>query len=272
MFSLITLTIRRARQERLPQIAGSLAFATVLSAVPLLAVSYALFTRFPVFRRFKDAIESMLLQSLLPADIAQPVLKYLNRFAANAGSLTLMGSLFLLVAALALLLTIENAFNQIWGVKRNRPFFKRVGLYLVMLAVGPPVLGASLWATSWLLGASAGWLQALPHEAQVALGYGPVLLGTAALAGLFYAVPNTTVRPLHALVGGVIAALAFEWGKRGFAAWLLKLPTYKAVYGAFAVLPVFLLWVYLSWLVTLAAALITANLGAAAPKAAGKRR
>lgn len=265
-------TFRRARQERLPQIAGSLAFATVLSAVPLLGVSYVLFTRYPVLRHFRDAIEAYLLRSLLPPDIAQPVLRYLHQFAVNAGGLTLIGLLFLVVAAVALLLTIENAFNQIWGVKRNRPFLRRVGLYLVMLAVGPPVVGASLWATSTAIAASAGWLQTLPPAVHQALSYGPVLLGTLAMAALFHAVPNTRVPPWHALVGGLIAAVAFESGKRAFAAYLIKVPTYQAVYGAFAVLPVFLLWVYLSWLVTLAAALLTSSLGRVAPKGAGKPR
>ena len=97
-----------------------------------------------------------------PADIARTVLRYLHQFAANASGLTWVGSLFLLGAAIAMLLTVENAFNQIWNVKRNRPFLKRVGLYLLMLAVGPPALGVSLWATSYVLGVSMGWLGPLP--------------------------------------------------------------------------------------------------------------
>ena len=120
MFTLTRLTIDRARKERLPQVAGSLAFTTLLSIVPLLAASFALFTRFPVFARFKDALQEFLLNRLLPADIARTVLKYLDQFAANAHRLTLVGSLFVLVAAVALLLTVENALNQIWQVKKPR--------------------------------------------------------------------------------------------------------------------------------------------------------
>ncbi|MEQ1685185.1 MAG: YihY family inner membrane protein [Burkholderiaceae bacterium] len=270
MFSLTRLTIRRARTERLAQIAGSLTFTTLLSIVPFLSVSFALFTRFPMFRRFEDALEEHLLKSLLPADISRTVLKYLGQFAANAGSLTLFGSLFLLVAAMAMLLTVENAFNQIWNVKKTRPLLKRLGLYLLMLAAGPPALGVSLWATSYVAGASMGLIGALPPSASFVLTLGPVLLGWVGLATLYYFVPNTTVRRRDALVGGLLASVALELGKRGFAAYLIKIPTYKAVYGTFAAFPVFLLWMYFSWLVTLAAALVTANLGHGVSRRAGR--
>ncbi len=262
MFTLARLTLRRARQERLPQVAGSLTFTTLLSIVPLLAVSLALFTRFPaVFSRFEAALEEHLLKGLLPAEIARTILKHLHQFADNASGLTWVGSLFLLATALAMLLTVENAFNQIWNVRRNRPFGKRVALYLLVLAAAPPLLGFSLWATSTVLGASMGWIGPLPPPARFVLNLGPVVLAWVGLACLFYLVPNTKVRRRDAIVGGLLASVALELGKRGFAAWLLKIPTYQAVYGAFAVFPVFLLWVYFSWLVTLASALIAANLG-----------
>jgi membrane protein len=272
MFSLTRLTIRRARQERLPQAAASLTFTTLLSIVPFLAVSFALFTRFPLFSRFEAALEEHVLKGLLPVDIARTVLKYLHQFAANASDLTWVGSLFLLATAMALLLTVENALNQIWNVRRNRPLLKRIGLYLLLLAVGPPALGVSLWATSTVLGVSMGLIGPLPPSATFVLNLGPVALSWLGLTCLFYYVPNTKVRRRDAIAGGLIASVALELGKRGFAAYLLKIPTYKAVYGAFAVFPVFLLWVYFSWLVTLAAALIAANLAHAAASRPPVRR
>jgi len=260
MFSLTRLTIRRVREERLAQVAGSLTFTTLLSIVPLLAVSFALFTRFPVFKRFEKAIEDYLIQSLLPAEISRTVLRNLSQFAENASGLTLLGSLFTLATALAMLLTVENVLNRIWRVKRGRPLLRRVAMYLLMLAIGPPVLGVSLWATSYALSASMGLIGTVPTSMQFVLTLGPAALSTAALAALFYFVPNTPVRRRDALAGGLLAGIAFELGKRGFAAYVLKVPTYKTVYGTFAVFPVFLLWLYFSWLVTLTAALITANL------------
>jgi membrane protein len=256
----LSLAFRRAREERLAQVAGSLTFTTVLSVVPLLAVSFALLTRFPVFRKLHEALQQHLLRNLLPDEISRTVLRHLGQFAANAGGLTLVGFLFVLAAALMLLLTVENTLNRIWQVRKPRPLLKRLVLYLLMLALGPLVLGASLWATSYLVSASLGLIVHLPPSAKFVLNLGPVLLGTLALAALFYFVPNTRVRRRDALVGGLLASIALELGKRGFAAYLLQVPTYRAIYGAFAAVPVFLLWVYFSWLVTLCGALLAANL------------
>lgn len=273
MFRLTRLIIRRARDERLPQVAGSLAFTTVLSIVPLFAVSFALMARLPVFQRFERAIEEVLLRSLLPADISRTVLRTLSRYAENAHSLTWVGLLFLVATSIALLLTIENALNQIWDVRTGRPFLKRVALYLLMLAVGPPVLGASMWATSYVLSASMGWIGSVPPSVGFILTLGPFVLSTAACTAMFRFVPNTPVRWRDAIAGGLLAGMAFELGKRGFAAYVLKMPTFKAVYGASSVLPVFLLWVYFSWLVTLASALVAANLAGVRPrKGSGLRR
>lgn len=261
MFNLVRITIRRAREQRLAQVAGSLTFTTLLSIVPLVAVSFALFTRLPAFKQLEQAIEQYLLKSMLPQDISRTVLKHLNHFAANASSLTWVGSVFVLATAIAMLLTVENTLNGIWEVRKARPFLKRVGLYLLVLAVGPAVVGASLWAMSWVLGASMGVISALPAELKFVLDLGPLVVGTVGLATLFYFVPNARVRRRDAFAGGLFGGLAVELGKRVFAAYLLKVPTYKAVYGAFAVFPIFLLWVYFSWLVTLTAALVAANLG-----------
>ena len=263
MFNLIRSTSQQARKARLAQVAGSLTFTTVLSIVPLLAVSFALFRRFPIFSRLETAIDEFVLKGLLPADISRTVLKHLNAFATNAGGLTWIGSLFLLATALALLLTVENALNQMWQAKRNRPFLKRLALYALMLVIGPPVLGLSLWAGTVVLGMSMGLMGTLPPSLSFVLDMGPWVLSVVALTALFFYVPNAKVRLLDAFAGGLIASVAFELGKRGFTTYLVKLPTYKAVYGAFAVLPLFLLWMYYSWLVTLVSAMISANLGRA---------
>jgi membrane protein len=263
MLGLARTTLRRAREERLAQTAGSLTFTTVLSVVPLLAVGFALFTRVPALRGAGEAIRAHLMAGLLPPDIARAVLRHLAQFTANASGLTLVGGLFVLASALLLLLNVENALNRIWQVRKPRPLARRLGLYALMLALAPALLGASFWATSALQAASGDLLRALPAWAQFVLNVGPVLLGAAGFACLFYFVPHTKVRRRDALVGGLAASVAFELGKRGFALYLMNVPTYKTVYGAFAPMLLFLVWVYFSWLVTLGAALVAANLKAA---------
>jgi membrane protein len=271
-FGLPRLVVRRARQERLLQAAGSLAFTTTLALVPLLAVGFALFERFPlVFGRVEAALDAYLLRGWLPPEIARPALGHLHRFAANAGALTALGSALLLVTALALLFTVDSTLNRLWNVKRARPLARRIGLYLALLLAGPPLLGLTLWAMSALIGASLGLIGPLPASTASVLQLGPAALAWAALALLYRGVPNTHVPWASALAGGLVGSVALELGKRGFAAYLVKLPTYKALYGAFAVLPLFLLWLWFSWLVTLGAALIAANLGRSTDGAARRR-
>lgn len=261
MLDLIRSTLRRAAQVRLPQAAAGLTMTTALSVVPLLAVAFALFRRFPVFRPLEVTIEQHLLKSLLPADLAGAVLKHLHQFAVNASGLTLVGSLFVLAGAVAMLLTIEGTLNHLWDVRKPRPLHRRLGLYLLALAAGPLLLGASLWAIALLLGASMGLMRSVPPALAFVLGLGPAALCSVGLACLLRWLPNAPVRWRDAIAGGVLGAIALELGKRAFTAWLIHAPTYRSLYGAFATLPIFLLWLYFSWFVTLSAALVTAQLG-----------
>lgn len=260
--------ILRAREERLAQAAGGLTFATVLSMVPLLAVSFALFARIPALRPAGAALREHLLRGLLPADITRTVLKHLAQFAGNASGLTLVGSAVLLVSALALLLSVENTLDRIWQAKKPRPLWRRLALYLVMLLTGPAIVGASLWATSSLLAASGTLVATRPAWWPHALNFGPVVLAAAGFACLFRFVPHTPVRWRNAVAAGLLAGIAFEFGKRGFAIYLAHVPVYRTIYGAFAPLLAFLVWVYYSWFITLGAALVGASLprGGAQPQ------
>ena len=257
---LISRLLRRGREERLPQAAGGLTFTMVMSMVPLLALSFALFARIPALHAAGDAIREHLLRGLLPDGIAKTVLKHLAQFAGNTGGLTQVGFALLLVSALALLMSVEGTLNRIWQVKKPRPLLRRLGLYLGMLLTGPVLIGASLWAASYLATASSGLPVARPGWLPHALNIGPMVLSAAGFACLFRFVPHTVVRWRDAIAGGLLAGVAFELGKQGFAIYLANVPTYRTIYGAFAPLLAFLLWVYYSWLVTLAAALVSASL------------
>ena len=228
--------------------------------VPLLAVSFALFVRIPAMRPAGEAIRGHLLRGLLPADITNAVLKHLSQFAGNAGGLTLVGFGVVLVSALALLLSVENTLNRIWQAKKPRPVLRRLALYIAMLLTGPVIIGSSLWATSYLLVASGSLVGARPAWLPHALNLGPIVLAAAGFACLFRFVPHTVVRWRDAIAGGLLAGIAFEFGKRGFAIYLANVPTYRTIYGTFAPLLAFMVWVYYSWFITLAAALVGACL------------
>lgn len=251
---------RRVQEERLPQAAGGLTFTMVMSMVPLLAVSFAVFARTPALRAAGEAIRAHLLNGLLPPDIARTVLKHLSQFTGNASGLTLVGFAALLASALMLLMNVENTLNRIWQVKKPRAVLRRLVLYVCMLLTGPVIIGSSLWAASYLLTASGALAGARPAWLSHALNLGPVVLSAAGFACLFRFVPNTVVRWFDAIAGGLLAGMAFELGKLGFAIYLANVPTYRTIYGAFAPLLAFLVWVYYSWLVTLFAALVSASL------------
>ncbi|HEX6016995.1 MAG TPA: YihY family inner membrane protein [Burkholderiaceae bacterium] len=249
---------QRFREDRLGLTAGSLTFTTTLGLVPLVTVMLALFTAFPIFSRFQAALEKYLLQSLVPETIARPVLATLTQFAAKANQVGSAGLVVLLVAALLLVFTIDRTLNAIWRVRKRRPLAQRVLVYWAALTLGPLLLGVSLSLTSYAISASRGLVDALPGGVGVlllALEFGLLAAGFAAL---YRFVPNTYVRWAHAWAGGLFAALGFEGAKRALAWYVGLVPTYSVIYGAFATLPILLLWIYLSWLVVLLGAVIAA--------------
>jgi membrane protein len=255
------LTLReRFREDRLGVTASSLTFTTTISLVPLFTVALAIFSAFPMFARLQTTLQRWLVESLVPDNIAKQVLSYLNQFAAKAGQIGWVGALFLLVTALALILTIDRKLNDIWRVRTPRPLTQRILVYWAVLTLGPLLLGASLSVTSYALSASQGMVSALPGGVRFlldALQFGLVMVG---LAALYRYVPNTRVRWSHALVGGLFVATALELAKSALAWYLAKVPTYSVVYGTFATVPILLVWFYLAWVIVLLGAVVSAYL------------
>lgn len=248
----------RFRDDRLGVTASSLTFTTLISLVPLLTVMLAVFSAFPMFASFQDALQRYFLQTLVPPDIASQVLRALNTFAAKAKGVGSAGLVLLFLAALALMLTIDRTLNAIWRVRTPRPIAQRVLVYWAAATLGPLVLGVSLSLTSYALSASQGLVGVLPGGVSLLLGTLEFLLLAAALAGLFHYVPNTHVRWRHALAGGAFSAVGFELAKRLLGWYLQTVPTYSVVYGAFATVPIFLIWIYLAWVIVLLGAVIAA--------------
>jgi membrane protein len=250
----------RFYDERALQTAGSLTYTTLLSLVPLFTVALAVSTAFPVFEETTAKLQDFVLENFLPdARGIEVIAEQISAFTQNAGRLTAIGLVFFFVTAVMLMMTIDTAMNSLFRVQRQRPIWQQAVMYWAVLTLGPVLIGVSLSMTSFALGASFGWLQ-LDIVAEALLRIVPVIFTCAALTLLYAFVPYRHVHPRDALIGGVVAGIAFELAKRGFAVYLAKFPTYTLIYGAFATIPIFLVWLYLSWLVVLAGASITAML------------
>ncbi len=254
----LAFAAQRARDVRLAQVAGSLTFTTVLSLVPLLAVALAVFSAFPLFDEYRIALEKMLLRELLPPQISATILRYLNDFAAKAAGLTTYGLLFLVVAALLMIMTVDRALNDIWRVRQQRPLMARILVYWALLTLGPLAIGASLSATSYVLALSSGAANS-GGLLRPLLDVAPFVLGGLVLAGLYVIVPNRKVMWRDALIGGYVASALGELLSSGFAVYM-RAGTVTGVYGAFSAVPLFLLWMYLSWFALLFGAAIAATL------------
>jgi membrane protein len=249
---------RRLREESLPQVAGSLTFTTVFALVPVLTIALAGFTTFPMFMTFRTALEAYFIQSVMPKAISETILSYLSTFAAQATRLSAVGAVTLMVTSAAMMGMIERVFNRIWRVKAERRWTRRLLVYWALVTLGPLLVGISISLSTDFFSATSS----LVGNVFGALAYSvlSLLLTTAAFTFLYIVVPNKVVDWRDALAGGVLAGLAFELAKRGFAVFITEFPTYSRIYGALAALPLFLLWVYLSWLITLVGALLAAAL------------
>jgi membrane protein len=247
----------RLREDRLLQVAGSLTFTALLALVPLVTIALTVFSAFPAFGEFSAAIRGFIDANLMPNAAGKVVSVYMRQFTDNAGRLTAIGMAFLAVTAVMMMLTIDRTFNTIWRVPRPRPLIARILTYWGVLTVGPLLIGASLSLTSWLVARSP---QMVRDGGFALVRFLPPLLTCLALAFLYRTVPNRRVETGDALLGGALGGLLFEGAKTAFGAYLRQVPTYKLVYGAFASVPVFLLWIYISWLVVLIGAVFTSVL------------
>jgi membrane protein len=256
----IRYVLARFLQHNCTEVAASLTFTTLLSLVPLIAIALSVVAAFPAFTEYSAQIKSFVLTTMVPDTANKVIAVYVQQFADNAVQLTAIGTAFLGVTALALMLTIDKSLNAIWRVTRLRPLLHRLLIYWATLTIGPLLIGASLSLTSWLMSISMGLTQDIPGINGALLQLAPLVLTSVAFSIPYLIVPNRRVIWRHAIAGGVAAAIGFEVMKRGFAVYITHFPTYQAVYGAFATIPIFLLWIYLSWLMVLLGAVIAASL------------
>lgn len=252
LFDIPIAVIQRFRSDRLPRHAASLAFSSLLALAPMMAIALA------VLSSFDDMgvlVENFIYQFLVPT-AGNDVKVYIDQFATGAGKLTAVGAGAFLLSALLLLSNIESSFNDIWRVEEGRSLSAKLTVYWSLVTLGPLLMGASLTMSAYVMSLSIFTGQV----ASIGSLLVPILLMALAFLLLYLVMPNVRVSLMHALVGALVASLLFEITKRGFQAYLKNFADYEVVYGALAALPIFLIWIYLSWVVALIGAEVVAVL------------
>ncbi len=252
----------RYRQDRCNSHAANLTFTTLFAVIPMLTVTYAVLAVAPELKGAGEALQDFLLRNFVP-DAGDTVREYLASFAQQARKLTTLGLTFLFVTSILLMFNVERAFNDIWRVSEPRKGVSSFLLYWAVLSLGPLLMGIGFVLSSYLatmpfigetadeLGGSSALLERLP-----------LLLSVVAFTLLYLVVPNTKVPFNHGLLGGLLVAICFEAFKLGFAGFIRGFPTYQVIYGAFAAVPLFLIWVYLSWVIILMGAVLVRSISA----------
>ncbi len=250
----------RNRGQNIKQIAASLSFTTTLSLVPMLTVASILISYLPSVIRIKNAFQNWLLDTYMPGGINEQAFIYLDQFSAQAKGLTLLGLLGLLLTTVMTMAVIEGAFNQIFKVHKRRPILKKIAIYSAAMLLGPILLGFGTYLSGLLFSAAEGWTEALTFGLSFIAAVVPVFLAIGVYTVVYKILPYSQILWKDALSGALFAATTFEIMKFGFGLFLTNTAFYKTVYGAFAIFPLALLWIYLTWWITLAGAVLVANL------------
>lgn len=250
----------RNQHLKLNQVSASLAFTTILSLVPVLTVGSYLVSTLPSVMALRATFQTWLLKNYFPGGISQQISNYLAQFSAKAKELTLVGSIGLLITTILTMIVIERAFNEIWQVKQRRPFLKRMLVYLAATVIGPLLLGLGIYLSGVLLGSASGWFPALSSGFKFMSTIVPSLLAFLVFALAYRILPYAKVKWRDALIGALFAGAVYELTKFGFTFFITQAAFYKTVYGTFAIVPLMLIWIYITWWVTLAGAVIVANM------------
>lgn len=245
--------------------ASALAFTTLLAIVPLMAVGFSILSSFPVFHNLSGPIQDFIFENFVPST-GKAIQGYLQVFAMQVSKLSIWGVSFLFVTAILVMVTIEGAMNKIWRVSSARKGVTAFLLYWSILSLGPIFLGLSLAASSYII--SIPFLK--EQQTPLILSLLPFLLSLTGFTFLYLIVPNRPIQFQHGFLGGLFATLLFESAKQGFAYYLANYHTYELLYGTLAILPIFFVWIYWVWFITLLGAEVSYALSVHHKRRSGK--
>ena len=257
--ALISLYLQRCQHDQVGMIGGYLAYISLLSLVPLVAVAFSVLNAFPMFSGLRLDIEAFVYANVVPSR-GDELQTYINGFVENIGRMTTVGVLFLVVVALMLMHNIDKTLNKIWRVQKRPRLLISLSIYWMILTMGPILLGASIALTSYLAALTHIADSYTPWLSTLLLTLAPYVVSFLAFFILYQLVPNTRVRYRYAFYGAMFSSVLFEMLKNAFALYIQHFPSYQAIYGALALVPILFVWVYLCWLVVLLGAELTALL------------
>ncbi len=252
--------LSRIRADELDVVAAWLAYTTLLSLVPLVALVLVIASYVPGFAEVHAAFDQLLVNYLLPEKAGKLIANYTLTFSGNAARFTVIGIGFLLVVVWAMFWAIEQGFNRVWRLHPDRRFLHRLGHYLLLLCIVPVVLGMGFAGVMWAVSLSLGFFNEPLWMRRAASALVGTATLTAFLAWMNFVLPNCRVAIRFALLGGFSSAVGIAILQWGFGVYVQKFSSYTAVYGAFSIVPVFLLWLYLCWLMVLLGCVVTAEL------------
>lgn len=249
----------RQKEQQVHVVAGYLSYVTLMSLVPLVVVMFSVMTAFPIFADIKLVIENFVYSNFVPTAGAT-LQEYITGFVNNASKMSAVAITFLFLMAMLLISSIDISLNKIWQVTKKRKLVTAFPMYWMILTLGPVLVGSSIAVSSYVMSLVNFGEYDVIGLSNILLRLLPLLISVIAFMILYMLVPNKVIQAKHAAIGAFIAAVLFEVAKKGFALYVTAIPSYQAIYGALAGIPILFLWVYLSWLVVLFGALITASL------------
>ena len=247
------------KEDRIIFHSGYLSYVTLLSMVPLFAVMFSVFSLFPSFQEWRGDVEFFVFNNFVPT-LGDEIRGHFVEFVENASKMTPVGIAVLVVFALLLISSIDHTLNHIWRVQKNRRLVVSFFIYLVVLILGPVLIGISLITSSYLLSLSGIGENELQAVRKLLLATLPYLSSFLSFLLIYLLVPNTRVHFRSALSGALIAAILFELSKYAFALYFTHFPVYQAIYGVLAIIPLLFIWVFVSWVVILVGAQVAASL------------
>lgn len=248
---------KRSREDNIKVPAGHLAYVTLLSIVPCLAVVFYMLSAFPMFSELNKIIEDLIYNNFVPT-AGSAVKEHMTGFIENTKQMSMVGIASLVVIALLLISTIDQTLNRIWRCNRKRSTIQAFTIYWTILSLGPIIIGGSIALSSYLVSIvkTDGFLSV----GQQLLSFMPFIFAWLAFAGVYTLVPHQRVTFRYALIGGFIAALLFNLATDLFSLYITNFPSQQIIYGALAVIPIMFVWIYFSWIIVLIGAEVTATL------------